>query len=98
MHITFLVNMTHVRLNRRARYDELILDILGIVPRNPQLKHLALSNRKPITRSNEINTVFKAPFEHVSNPSIEISTSLSSGIAHASLQGCFFPRRLAIGY
>lgn len=98
MHITFLVNMTHVRLDRRARYDELILDILSIVSRNPQLKHLALSSRKTITRSNRIDAVFEAPFEHISNPSIEISTSLSNGIAHANLQGRFLPRRLAVGH
>ena len=98
MHITFLVNMTHVRLNRRARYDELILDILGIVSRNPQLKHLALSSRKTIARGNGIDAILKAPFEHVSNPSIELSTSLSNGIAHANLQGRFRPRRLAVGH
>ncbi len=90
--------MTHVRLDRRARYDELILDILGIVPRNPQLKHLALSSRKTIVRGNGIDAILKAPFEYVSNPSIEISTSLSSGIAHANLQGRFRPRKLAVGH
>ena len=94
MHVAFLVNMAHMRLNRRTRYNELILDILSVVSRNPQLEHFAFAGRKSIARGNGIDAIFKALLEHVSDPSIGIPASLDSSIARASLKSPFRPRRL----
>ena len=82
-----------MRLNRRTRYNELILDILGVVPRNPQFKHFAFAGRKSIARGNGIDAIFEALLEHVPNPSIRIPVSLDNSIARANLKSPFSPGR-----
>ena len=93
MHVAFLVNMTHMRLNRRTRYNELILDILGVVPCNPQFKHFAFAGRKTIARGNGIDAILEALLEHIPNPSIRIPASLVNSITRANLKNPFDPGR-----